>query len=180
MKIRKFKLFFSHEKEEMWLNHLANSGYHLVDKTWFSYLFIKGAPMTYTYRVECLPQPFNSNKSNTYIASLKELGVEVITHQGRWVYMKKETAKGPFNLYSDINTKINYYKEIRRVRLIVLLLNLIVGVQLLNMNVVAFAFNFLRVIFIVGCFSVVILLTISNILLTRKISLLKRSNMLIK
>lgn len=46
----KLKFFIDFEKEEQWLEQMANDGYHLQD-TFFGYHFQKGKPETATIKI---------------------------------------------------------------------------------------------------------------------------------
>lgn len=43
---------------------------------------------------------------------MNETGVEYVAHYLRWVYFRKKSADGAFDIYSDINSRIRHYQKI--------------------------------------------------------------------
>lgn len=110
--VHKCFLAWDYEKEEKWLNEMSAKGLQLVSTSIFKYVFEEGAPNEYQYRLEFLNQYPTHPESLTYIRFLEETGVEHIGSLMRWVYFRKKTADGPFDLYSDLTSKIKHYKLI--------------------------------------------------------------------
>ena len=80
-----FKLFFvwDFEKEERWLNEMAQEGW-VLDNTGFSfYTFVLCEPGEYIIRLEM-------NPSSDYRAFVKELGAEYIGGFINWVYFRRK------------------------------------------------------------------------------------------
>lgn len=61
MKKRVFKFYTNYEKEEAWLNEMAASGWHCIDYLFGRYMFEKGEPGAYIYRIQPLYSPFPSS-----------------------------------------------------------------------------------------------------------------------
>ena len=84
-----FKLFFvwDFEKEERWLNEMAQEGW-VLDNTGFSfYTFVRCEPGEYIIRLEM-------NPSSDYRAFVKELGAEYIGGCVNWVYFRRKAELG--------------------------------------------------------------------------------------
>lgn len=115
MRHRKTKIFFAwqHEKEEAWLNQMSAMGLQLVGVNFPRYTFEEGAPGEYAYRLELLEHWPGAPESAAYIRFLEETGVEHIGSVLRWVYFRKKVADGPFDLYSDIDSRLRHYGRIR-------------------------------------------------------------------
>ena len=97
-----FKLFFvwDFEKEERWLNEMAQEGW-VLDNTGFSfYTFVRCEPGEYIIRLEM-------NPSSDYRAFVKELGAEYIGGCVNWVYFRRKAELGSFELLSDIDSRLN-------------------------------------------------------------------------
>ncbi len=80
-----FKLFFvwDFEKEERWLNEMAQEGW-VLDNTGVSfYTFVRCEPGEYIIRLEM-------NPSSDYRAFVKELGAEYIGGCVNWVYFRRK------------------------------------------------------------------------------------------
>ena len=113
MNRRIWKLFFAwdYEKEETWLNQMAARGLHFIEYTFPGrYTFEEGAPGEYIYRLEYLKGRYEEDRN--YIEFLNETGVEQVTQFLRWGYFRKKSAEGPFELYSDIDSRIGHYRRI--------------------------------------------------------------------
>ncbi len=107
-----WKFYQDFEKEELWLNKMCNNGYALVDYTWCRYVFIECEPQEYIYRIELLDHNWNSRKNDDYLQFLKESNIEHIASYGRWAYFRRKRQYGEFEIYSDTNSKIAYYKKV--------------------------------------------------------------------
>lgn len=112
MKRKVFRLFMDYEKEEAWLNSLANQGWNLVSFTVGVYTFERGTPGEYTYRLELLDNLPSHMESKNYLEFMEESGIECVDTHLRWVYFRKKRADGPFTLYSDNRSKIRHYQRI--------------------------------------------------------------------
>lgn len=74
------------------------------------YTFEPCEPGEYNYQIDLLDN-WNGNKSD-YASFMEELGVEVIDQWWRWVYLRKKAADGPFEMYTDAESRINLYRKI--------------------------------------------------------------------
>lgn len=113
MKHTKYKLFWAweFEKEEKWLNEMSAKGFQLVGVGPFRYVFDDTIKGQYEYRLELLDNLPLNHKSVDYIRFLEETGVEHVGSMLRWAYFRKKASEGKFELYSDIDSKIKYYKR---------------------------------------------------------------------
>lgn len=132
MKYIVHKIFYDYEKEERWLNSMAAQGYNLVDYSFFArYTFKKGKPCEYTYRLELLRKSPRDPESLAYLEFMEEAGVECVCTYISWVYFRKKTAGGPFEIYTDNTSRAGHYKRVFRFLGVVFALNLFAG--LLNL-----------------------------------------------
>jgi len=121
-KVRKVFLVWDFEKEEHWLNEMALSGW-LLDKVGFcSYEFIPCIPGEYTLRLEMHPY------DEEYIRFMEETGARYIGRMVQWLYFRKKTADGEFDIFSDLDSKINHMDKIGKVLWGVGLANLLIGI----------------------------------------------------
>lgn len=119
-----FKLFFvwDFEKEERWLNEMAQEGW-VLDNTGFSfYTFVRCEPGEYIIRLEM-------NPSSDYRAFVKELGAEYIGGCVNWVYFRRKAELGSFELLSDIDSRLTHLSQINRMLSLICLANLILGIM---------------------------------------------------
>lgn len=122
-----WKPFWDFEKEEKWLNEMAAKGFLLTDYSWCRYVFTEGPRGAYTYRIELLDQLPKHPESQDYIRFMEQNGVEHVASYLRWVYFRRRSAEGEFNIYSDITSRIKHYKRVRLLWMTLLLIELLVG-----------------------------------------------------
>ncbi|HEY5549385.1 MAG TPA: DUF2812 domain-containing protein [Coriobacteriia bacterium] len=106
------KLYWDFEKEERWLNEMAARGLNLVRYRWGTYTLEQGTPGEWTYRIELLPEVARHPDSVKYLDFMADAGVETIATYLRWVYFRKRAAEGPFELYSDTDSRIAHYTRV--------------------------------------------------------------------
>lgn len=121
------KAFLDYEKEEKWLNEMAARGLAMTDYSWCRYVFEDTPPGEYTYRLELLENVAVHPQSQKYIEFLEETGVEQVAAYMRWVYFRKKTKDGTFNLYSDIDSKLGHYQRVYQLWLVLTIAELLIG-----------------------------------------------------
>lgn len=114
MKKTIYKLYWAwqFDKEEKWLNECSAKGLHLTDVGLFRYTFEEGQPGAYSHKLELLKNWPNHPESVAYIHFLEETGVEMVGSIFRWIYFRKKTELGQFDLYSDLDSRINHLNRI--------------------------------------------------------------------
>jgi len=116
MRYKTVRVFFinQHEKEEKWLNEMAAKGFAMASiRGGISYEFLKCEPGEYTYRLELLEHNVMSPESINYIQFIEDTGAEMVGSWARWVYFRKKASVGEFDLFSDLDSKVNHYIRIR-------------------------------------------------------------------
>ena len=109
------------EKEEQWLNQMAQSGW-LLDRVGFcAYHLIACEPGAYAVRLEM------HRCDADYVAFMEETGAEYIGRVAQWVYFRKKTADGPFDLFSDYDSKLSHLDRVGRMLAAVGFANLVIG-----------------------------------------------------
>ena len=133
------KAYWDFEKEEKWLNDMSAKGMSLIDYSWCKYGFTETENNEYTYRIEFLENLPTHEKSIAYINFLEESGVEYVASYLHWVYFRKKSSEGAFDIYSDIESKIKHYKRINvfwntfmGIEFMIGLSNIVVGIVNLN------------------------------------------------
>lgn len=112
MKYTARKYFLDFEKEEKWINEMSSIGMALTDYSWCRYVFEKAPEGKYLYRLELLENLPTHPQSAAYISFLEDNGVEVVSTYHRWIYMRKLASEGPFDIYTDIDSKIKHYTRV--------------------------------------------------------------------
>ncbi|MBN1891647.1 MAG: DUF2812 domain-containing protein [Clostridiales bacterium] len=108
------KGFWNARKEEDWINEMAASGMSLVEMRWMRYRFEETEPGKYLYRIDLSEHASKSEKAKTYIGFLRDSGIEVVSTYGRWLYLRKPATDGSFDVYSDAESKIAYYRRVEK------------------------------------------------------------------
>ena len=108
------------DKEENWLNEMSAKGLGLVSVGFGRYEFEDCTPGAYQYRLEFLEHFPTHPESVQYIKFIEDTGAEQIGSITRWVYFRKKTTDGPFDLFSDNASRI---KHLNRIIALLLTLN---------------------------------------------------------
>lgn len=115
--MKKFRLYFDKDKEEIWLNEMCRDGWAMTGFFMGVYTFVPCKPGEYTYQIDMPIGPGKGsrkgNMTHEYIALVEETGAEYVCSWGWWVFFRKETAKGTFKLYTDTESQIKLYQRIR-------------------------------------------------------------------
>ncbi|MBK5261534.1 MAG: DUF2812 domain-containing protein [Peptostreptococcaceae bacterium] len=112
MKTVIWKAYYNYEKEEKWLNEMSAKGLALTDYSWCRYVFEEKPNNLYTYRIELLEHFSGHPESQNYIKFLDENGVECVATYMRWAFLRKKTSEGPFDIYSDNESKLAHFKRL--------------------------------------------------------------------
>ena len=125
--VRKWFWVWDFDKEEQWLNDMAAQGLALVDVGFCRYEFEECPLGEYQIRLELLENQMKHDESRQYIRFLEETGVEQVGNYFRWAYFRKKAADGPFDLYSDLESRIKHLKRIIALVLPISAANLCIG-----------------------------------------------------
>ena len=110
------------EKEEDWLNEMALNGWALDSVGFCTYHFMRCEPGEYAVRLEMHPW------DQTYVEFMEETGAEYVGRMLAWIYFRKKTADGAFDMFSDIDSRIRHLDRIGKVLLAVGMMNLVIGI----------------------------------------------------
>lgn len=131
MRSKVWKFFWNSDKEEKWLDEMSARGLGLISYSWGRYEFEEIVRGKYQYRIELLNRLPSDPTSIAYLKFLEETGVDCVGSQMRWVYLRKKTSDGAFDLFSDLDSKLKHYTRIAQLwafitagNLIAFLLNL--------------------------------------------------------
>ena len=120
--IRKWFWVWDFDKEERWLNQMAMQGWALAEVGFCRYVFEKCEPGEYTVRLQ-----MKANDPD-YVAFLEEIGAEYVGRMVQWIYVRRRTEEGPFELFSDAQSRLEHLRWIARMLLAVGVMNLVIGV----------------------------------------------------
>ncbi len=125
--IKKFLWAWEYEKEEKWLNEMAAKGLALVDYTFCRYSFEECEPGEYSFKIQLLEHRPSHPESEQYIRFMEETGAEQVASYLNWVYFRKKTAEGAFEIFSDIESKLKHHILVKKLLVPFGVLNLCVG-----------------------------------------------------
>jgi len=108
--VRKF--YWNFEKEERWLNEMAAKGQALRHYSFVTYRFEPSRPAEWIYRIELLPDDSGKPASQEYLAFMADTGAQAVATYMRWVYFRKPSVDGPFEVFSDLDSRIAHYKRV--------------------------------------------------------------------
>ncbi len=151
MKKRMYRFFMDYEKEERWVNDMADRGWNLKKTVAGYFVFEKGTPELYIYRNE-----FVNRKSKDYFEFLDAMNIECVSKFGGWAYYRKLKSEGPFEIFTDTTSKFNYIKSMNRFFILVLLLNLMTGIYNIALGLWGSAAGLVNT--SVGCMSLIVAL----------------------
>ncbi|MDO5544289.1 MAG: DUF2812 domain-containing protein [Eubacteriales bacterium] len=109
------------EKEERWLNTMAQSGWALTKVGFCTYHFVPCQPGEYTVRLE-MHEP-----DKDYLQFMQDIGAEYVGRMVQWVYFRRKAELGQFDLFSDLDSKIGHLRKIGRTLAIIGGANLLIG-----------------------------------------------------
>lgn len=126
----KIKFYFDKDEEEKWLNNMSNRGWAFEKFFLGFYKFSKCEPGEYIYQIDLLDN-WNGDTSD-FKSFMNEVGVDVVSQWYRWVYVRKIASQGPFELYTDKESKIIHYSRIRNFFAVALVIEIICFIVELN------------------------------------------------
>lgn len=119
--VKKWFWVWEFEKEELWLNTMAQSGWVLDGVEFCKYHFVSCEPGEYTVRLEMHAQ------DDDYINFMQETGAEYVGRMVQWIYFRKKTVDGAFDLFSDLDSRISHLDRIGKMLLALGGANLAIG-----------------------------------------------------
>jgi len=99
MKTTVKKAFMDIHKEEEWLNEQGQNGLMLTRYHGGEYEFENVSPAKYQYKID---QPaYTGSKKKDYLDFLEQTGISVVAEYGGRVYLRKNAADGPLDMYTE-------------------------------------------------------------------------------
>jgi hypothetical protein len=107
----KFRLYYDKDEEEEWLTKMSLNGWAFKNFFLGVYTFEACEPGEYLYQIDLL-ENWNGDKKD-YASFMEDAGVKVICQWWRWVFLQKKAVDGPFEMYTDAQSKIAQYSKIK-------------------------------------------------------------------
>ena len=93
------------EEMERYLNKMSHEGWQCCEIVRDELRFVRGEQDEYTYRVQYFYESRDGEKKD-YLRTLGETGAALVGEYGEVLILRKKTADGAFELYSDLDSKI--------------------------------------------------------------------------
>ena len=93
------------EEMERYLNKMSHEGWQCCEIVRDELRFVRGEQDEYTYRVQYFYESRDGEKKD-YLRTLGETGAALVGEYGEVLVLRKKTADGAFELYSDLDSKI--------------------------------------------------------------------------
>lgn len=142
----KFRLYFDKDKETQWLNKMANEGWAMNGFFAGFYRFQPCQKGEYIYQIDFGKEFFSIPED--YRSFMSEADIEILQSWGYWVFLRKLTSKGDFELYSDVESQMEHYQKIlimfklvTVIELICLFIEMMAAIQ--TKNPLFYGFSFL-------------------------------------
>ena len=119
--VRKWFWAWDFEKEERWLNEMAMQGWVLDGIGFAKYHFVPCEPGEYTVRLEM------HEHDEAYLGFMRDTGAEYIGRMVQWIYFRRKTELGEFDIFSDIDSRIAHLTTIGRSLTVIGMANLAIG-----------------------------------------------------
>ena len=89
------------EEMERYLNKMSHEGWQCCEIVRDELRFVRGEQDEYTYRVQYFYESRDGEKDD-YLRTLDETGAALVGEYGEVLILRKKTADGAFELYSDL------------------------------------------------------------------------------
>lgn len=111
----RWKFTFDKDEEQEWLNDYAQQGWAMAGFFAGMVTFVPCQPGEYVYQIDLLPgKGLWADNYEDYVIFMNEMDVEILQRWGRWVYLRKRSEDGPFEVYTDAASKREMYRRIRK------------------------------------------------------------------
>ena len=132
-----WKFTFDKDEEQDWLNDYCREGWAMADFFAGLVTFVPCRPGEFIYQIDLLPGAgLRADDYEDYVSFMRDMDVEVLQRWGRWVYLRKRAEDGPFEIYTDTDSKIQLYRRIRKMFLWVWVLELVLSINVFLQAVV--------------------------------------------
>ena len=119
-----FKVFlvYEFEKEQRWLDEMAMNGWALKSVGFCTYTFEPCEPGEYFVRLEM------RDHDDAYLSFMEETGAEYIGRMVKWIYFRRRSSLGYFDIFSDTDSRVAHLEKIANILKVVGALNLVSGI----------------------------------------------------
>lgn len=131
----KFRSYWDKDKEELWLNEMSQMGWAMTGFFLGFYTFEPCEPGEYIYQIDLFTENKRHMSYSEYLSLIRESGAEYICRWGWWRFFRRRAELGDFQLYTDVESRIEQLQRIFRFFRIMLILEIIIFTYDLVINV---------------------------------------------
>lgn len=106
----RFRIYYDNDAAANWLNEMAKDGWNMTGFFAGIFLFEKCGKGAWQYQVDF--RTGFGRKADDYRLFMEDAGIEVIQNWGFWTFLRKPASEKPFQLYTDIDSRLTHYKKI--------------------------------------------------------------------
>ena len=111
-KVWRYYNIAEYEKEEQWINEMAQEGWQLTAIGFCRYIFRRGTPGEYIYKLDVVERTASDEVKESYFNFLTECGIRVVGEFKDWIYLQKRAADGPFDMKDDTYAKLRTVNKV--------------------------------------------------------------------
>ncbi len=111
-KVWRYYNIAEYEQEEQWINEMAKEGWQLTAIGWCRYIFRRGTPGEYIYKLDVVERTASDEVKESYFNFLTECGIRVVGEFKDWIYLQKRAADGPFDMKDDTYAKLRTVNKV--------------------------------------------------------------------
>ena len=119
--IKKWIWVWDFDKEERWLNSMAQQGWVLDRLGFCRYEFVRCEPGEYIVRLEM------REHDESYLSFMADTGAEYVGRMVKWIYFRRKAELGAFDIFSDLDSRLEHLKKISWMLRFVGIANLVIG-----------------------------------------------------
>ena len=119
--VKKWFWAWEFEKEEQWLNMMAQQGWLLDSVGYANYTFVACEPGSYFIRLEM------RDHDQAYLDFMADLGAEYVGRMVKWIYFRRKAEDGPFDIFSDLDSRLDHLNRIGKLVKVLAVANLVCG-----------------------------------------------------
>ena len=121
MTVKKWIWVWDFDKEERWLNSMAQQGWVLDRLGFCRYEFVRCEPGEYIVRLEM------REHDESYLSFMADTGAEYVGRMVKWIYFRRKAELGAFDIFSDLDSRLEHLKKISWMLRVVGIANLVIG-----------------------------------------------------
>ena len=121
MTVKKWIWVWDFDKEERWLNSMAQQGWVLDRLGFCRYEFVRCEPGEYIVRLEM------REHDEGYLSFMADTGAEYVGRMVKWIYFRRKAELGAFDIFSDLDSRLEHLKKISWMLRFVGIANLVIG-----------------------------------------------------